>query len=278
MTQGLVAVPGGDIFTLRWGDDPALPWLVFAHATGMCAAVYAGLLAPLAARYRVLAFDARAHGRTSVSLVECPDWRVQRDDLVALVRALTDEPVTLAGHSFGGSTAIAAAAAVPGLASRVVAVEPAFIPFDHANAFRAARDGGMPLPNRMADQAERRRARFDSLAAMRAAYAGRGVFAGWPDAALDAYLDGGAVVDADGAHLRCTPLAEATTFRGVTTRLRDDIAALTAPLTLLHATEGSTVTPEDAAVIAATGASVHRFTGETHFVPVERPDLVRPWL
>lgn len=275
MIEGPVEVPGGRVWTLRWQDCDG-PWLLFAHATGMCAAVYRALLEPLADRYRIAAFDARGHGRTDLPMVDSPDWAVQRADMAALARALTPDPVVLAGHSFGGSVAAQSAADHPGLARAVVMIEPAFIPFAHAEAYAAARAAA---PNRMADQAARRRPAFPTRAEMRAAYLGRGVFAGWPDVALDAYLDGGARATPDGYALRCAPATEARTFRGVTTTLADSMRRLAAagvPMTLLHAGADSTVTPADAVAMAAT--RVHRFDDAGHFVPVTHADAVRPWL
>ena len=80
--EQFVPVPGGRIFTLQWGEGPLL---VFTHATGMCARVYSQLLAPLGHRFRIVALDARGHGRTELEAVpgHIPaDWTLYRQDLV----------------------------------------------------------------------------------------------------------------------------------------------------------------------------------------------------
>lgn len=273
-----VPVPGGRIFTLQWGQGPLL---VFTHATGMCARVYSRLLAPLADRFRIIAYDARGHGRTELEAVpgRIPkDWRLYRQDLVALVDALGGGPLLLAGHSFGATVSLEAAVERPGLASAVCLIDPPFIPSDHVAAYRAARDAGHP-PNHMADQAERRRGRFDSSSAARASYHGRGVFRGWPDDTLEDYLEGGLLPDGDAVRLACTPGWEATSFRGVSTTFPDSLARADFPVTLLAAGEGSTVPDsEEPRILSNPRVQFRRFPGTGHFLPVTHPDLVRPYL
>ena len=275
-----IPVPGGRIFTLQWGEGPLL---VFTHATGMCARVYSELLEPLAGRFRIVAQDARGHGRTELAATpgDIPaDWKLYRQDLANLVQALGGGPVRLAGHSFGATVSFEAAVDNPGLASSVCLIDPPFIPFGQAHAYRSVREAdGLP-PNPMADQAERRRGHFASRDAARAGYRGRGVFAGWPDRALDDYIEGGLLPDGEGVRLACAPGWEATSFRGVTTTIEASLSRADFPFTLLAAGEGSTVPPEEEAWIRTNkpGATVRRFPGTGHFLPVTHPDLVRPYL
>lgn len=274
-----VPVPGGQIFTLQWGEGPLL---VFAHATGMCARTYLQLLEPLGQHYRIVAFDARGHGRTTLPAdpAHIPtDWKPYRQDLVALVAALTRDagggPVRLAGHSFGASSAFEAAVDNPGLASSVLLIDPPFIPFEAAQAYRE--NPGAPHP--MATQAARRRPNFESREAAFQAYHNRGVFTGWPDRALHDYLEGGLLPDAEGVHLACSPLWESTSFRGVTTTMQQSLKACRIPFTLLCAEIGSTVPPSAEAEIRRLHpqATVKRFENTGHFLPVTHPDLVRPY-
>lgn len=273
-----VSVPGGRIFTLQWGEGPLL---LFTHATGMCARVYTGLLAPLADRFRVVAVDARGHGRTDLEADpgRIPaDWVLYRKDIVALVHALGGGPVHLAGHSFGATASFEAAVDNPGLASSVCLIDPPFIPAEHAEAYRAARDAGR-APNPMADQAERRRGTFDSIAAARASYLGRGVFRDWPESALDDYLEGGFMPDTTGVRLACPPAWEATSFRGASTTFSQNLPRADFPFTVVAAAEGSTVPQaEEPRIRANPFATFHRLPGTGHFLAVTHPDLVRPYL
>ncbi len=266
----------GQIHLVERGSGPLL---LFAHATGMCARAYTPMLAPLADRFRVAAFDARAHGRTSLARkgVDFAEWLVFRDDLARLVEALGERPAVLAGHSFGATVAALACAAQPGLAETLVLLDPAFIPARQATGWRGARDSGNPPPNPMAERALRRRASFPSRAAAAAAWRGRGVFAGWPEEAFSAHLaDALAPDESGGVRLSCAPEDEAAIFHGVCTRLEHALAALCLP-TLLLAAEAGTVPPgferEDAARWPAVRAE--RLAGTGHFFPVTHPGLVQ---
>lgn len=275
-----IAVEGGHIFALDWGGDGEP--LVFAHATGMCASVYRELLSPLAARFRIIAFDARGHGRTDLPAdpAQVPvDWKPYRADLAALVGAIGGGPLLLAGHSFGATVALEAAVEAPGLARAVLLLDPAFIPFAHAAGYAAARAAGAHPPNPMADKAAKRRPHFASLEDARAAWMGRGVFAGWPDAVLEAYLEGGLRRDPAGVHLACRPAWEAASFRGVSTTLEASFRACRLPFILVAGGEGSTVSHDDFETIGAIhpDAPRERLLDTGHFFPVTHPDRVRPW-
>lgn len=288
-----LAIADGTVSALCWDGpstgpgDPAAPHILFLHATGMCAAVYADLLAPLATRYRVTAIDARGHGRTRLPVnahVVPTDWRPYREDLKQVVEALGGGPLLLAGHSFGATVCFEAAVETPGLASAVLMFDPAFIPFADAASFRALRDGGETPPNIMADRAARRSAAFPSRAAARAAWAGRGVFAGWPDAALDAYVSDGMIEAPDGsARLACSPAWESTSFRGASTTMERSVrAAADLPFAIIAADidMGSTVGEGTEAIIRAVHPDrpFHRIPGAGHFFPVTHAAQARAWL
>ncbi len=294
-------VPGGAIHARHWPAPHASegsphasegsphasggsPPLVLVHATGMNGATYIPLLAPLAANparaFAIHLPDMRGHGRTRLPATpgDIPvDWVPYRADLAAFLAAISPgRPVRLAGHSFGATVAAELAAERPDLAEALLLLDPAFIPFAQAAAYAALRAGGADPPNPMADGAARRRPGFASRAEARARLHQRGVFAGWPDAALDAHLEDGIAED---GRLACTPGWEATSFRGVSTTLEASLARLETPFTLLAAAEGSTVTPEDFARFAAHPACRHaaRIEGG-HFFPVTSAPAVRPHL
>ncbi len=264
------AVPGGTISTIEaWAAGADAPLIHFAHATGMCAGLYRPLIEGLARYVNVVASDARGHGGTTLAAdpATLTDWDVYADDLAALLAVLPDAPrLVLAGHSMGATVGLHLAARGADVAA-VVLIEPAYVPFAIAPAW----DRTAPSP--MAAQAARRRAVWPSRIDLRAAYHGRGVFATWPDAALDAYLADGVRDRADGqVELACAPAWEAATFAAVSTEVEAALAAWTGPLTLLHATVGSTVVPEDADRIARRPATIVRaFPGRDHFLPLAEP-------
>ena len=277
MDRITIDTTAGFFSVLQWNDAPAgSPRLHFAHATGMHAGLYARLLAPLADRYRITASDARGHGHTPGGAVgDRVEWEAGAEDIVAIIDAVDPAvPWLLAGHSFGGSASLLAASLRPDRVAGLVMIDPPFIPFEIARAAVAA---GTIMPNPMADKAGRRRADFPDVATARAAWHGRGVFRSWSDEDLDAYLADGLLPTADGVTLACAPAWEAATFRGVSHRIEPALAAMQRPFALVAGEEGSTVPPAEFAIIAANPhcISAQRLPGTTHFVPLERGDVVR---
>lgn len=285
--SALVAVPGGAIHARCWPAPAGATQapLVLVHATGMCGAVYADLLGPLADRpgraHAICLPDMRGHGRTRLPATpgDIPlDWAPYRADLAHFLAAISPAaPVRLAGHSFGATVAAELAAARPELVAALLLLDPAYVPFAHAASYAAMRAAGTAPPNAMAAGAERRRPGFASRADARGRLHQRGVFAGWPDAALDAYLEDGI---ADDGRLACTPAWEATSFRGVSTTLADSLARLATPFVLLAGGADSTVNDADFATFAAHPACRHaeRFEDSGHFFPLTHPERVRPHL
>lgn len=277
MQRQMIDTVTGPFSVLQWDEAPAgSPRLHFLHATGMHAGLYARLLAPLATRFRITASDARGHGHTPGGPAgERVEWEASAADLLAVTDAIDGgAPWLLAGHSFGGSASLLAAAARPERVTGLVMIDPPFIPFEIARPVLAA---GMVTPNPLADQAGKRRADFPDLATARAAYHGRGVFRSWSDADLDAYLADGFRPTPDGLTLACAPAWEAATFRGVSLRIEPALVALRAPFALVAGEQGSTVPATEFDTMAAHPMclSAERLPGTTHFVPLERGDAVR---
>jgi pimeloyl-ACP methyl ester carboxylesterase len=277
MIRTEIITPAGPMSVLRWDRaGPAAPRLHFAHATGMNAALYAALLEPLADRFCILASDARGHGFTRLAADSSAplSWHDFAADLLGLIDSVdTASPWLLAGHSMGATVSLLAADARPARCAGLVLTDPAMLPFDLARGL-APRE--IPA-NPMADQAIRRRGSFPGRGDVRAAYSGRGVFARWADADLDAYLDGGLRASADGVELACAPAWEAATFRAVATDVEPALARLDRPFVLVAGATGSTVRDADLAIFAAHPRCLdaERLPGTSHFVPLERPDAVR---
>lgn len=105
---------------------------------------------------RILAPDLRGHGRST----NLPPWDFDTvvADLAALLRAETDTPVVVTGHSFGGATAVHLAARHPELVRALVLLDPAIAVDPAMLAEIAQRDLDHP------DYADRAEARRDKLA------------------------------------------------------------------------------------------------------------------
>jgi pimeloyl-ACP methyl ester carboxylesterase len=272
-----VALPdrGGAMAVLDFGPDERPVDVVFSHANGFNARTYRSILAPLADRLRILAVDLRGHGATTLPADPQAHggWNAFRDDLLALLDLETAGPVVLAGHSMGGTTSLLAAAHAPQRARGLALFDPVIF------AQGVARDtmGDNPL----AEGAQRRRATFPSKAAAVEAYTGRGAFRTWRPEQLRDYVSGGFRDTAEGdVTLACAPAWEAANFR---THGYDPWAAFRAtrcPIRILRAEIGSTARLDEGQdELLATGrARIELVEGASHFLPMERPELVRETL
>lgn len=270
-------VPGGTMFVSAFGTEGA-PDLIFLHAAGMCGSVYADMLAPLGDRFRLWTADLRGHGRTTLPAdpaTPVVDWTLYAADVGLLIdrlraTAAISGPLTLVGHSLGGTAALLLSAARPDIAESVIALDPANVDF-------AGQRQGETIENPLAERSARRRASFASRAEAMDSWRGRGVFAGWPEAALAAYVADGLKDAGDGGvRLSCDPAWEAATYRGVRHDLRPTLAAIPFPAHLVIAGMSDMFRPADRE------RAVHDFPGIAcvepdagHFFPVTDPALAR---
>lgn len=274
-----IAVPDGEVSLLEWLSEGQT--LHFAHATGFNAETYRSLLAPLAGRFHIFASDARGHGFTQLPANprRRVPWSGYRDDLVRVLEAVSNEPIILAGHSMGATTSLMAAALMRDRVAAVVLVEPVMVPRIGWLLMRLPRWLRPNDPSGLADRAALRRDTFASFDAALAAYRGRGAFKSWREETLMDYLKGGLLIDraTGGAKLACAPVWEAATFRAAMTGVAPYAAKLKCPLTVVYGTVNSTCGDAGARAIARKHreARIVRVEGASHFLPMERPDLVR---
>ena len=98
------------------------PALLLLHGGGDNLATWAGIAPVLADEFRVIAFDAAGHGRSSTpDDVSVEDFI---DEIDSVARALELPRAVLVGHSWGGATALRHAASGRALAAGVVAIDP----------------------------------------------------------------------------------------------------------------------------------------------------------
>ena len=106
---------GADLRVLEWGEGPAL---VLVHGITASAEDWIPLLpALLAAGHRVIAYDQRGHGASTLGSARC-DTRRLAADLALVLEALDVRDGVLAGHSLGGYVSLALAGQQPDLARR----------------------------------------------------------------------------------------------------------------------------------------------------------------
>jgi pimeloyl-ACP methyl ester carboxylesterase len=268
----------GELAALDFGDPDRPVDVLFLNANGFNAMTYRSVLAPLADRIRILAVDQQGHGLSPRrSPIEGrTDWLDLRDDLVALLDALDLGPVVLAGHSMGGAASVMATAERAERVRALALFDPVII---SRESRAAAREAG--ADNLMAQGADRRRAVFPDRQSVFNSYRGRGAFRTWPDQALWDYITDGFRDRVDGSvELTCAPEWEASGFRAHGHDLWSMMSKIVAPVRILRAEIASTCHIEGAEAFSPHNGdvSVRTIPGTTHFLPIERPDLVRETL
>lgn len=104
----MIASRVGKIATLTSDNvNSCAPLLHFAHATGFNAETYRRFLEQLSASFRVVASDARGHGRTTLPAIpeRLTSWETYELDLEELL-GVYKEPAFLVGHSIGATVSV----------------------------------------------------------------------------------------------------------------------------------------------------------------------------
>lgn len=95
------------------------PTVVLAHGVGLASIEWNLVWHDLVERgYRVVAFDQRGHGRSTIG-AEGVGSRAMAGDYLAVLEAVDAHDAVLAGHSMGGFLALTAVLDVPGVADRL---------------------------------------------------------------------------------------------------------------------------------------------------------------
>lgn len=268
---------GGDILGWEMGPQDQSIDLIFSHANGFNGRTYASILAPLADRYRMILIDQRGHGRSTLPAdVSQPraSWDDLAVDLHELLTVLDAQDVVLAGHSMGGTVSMLAAAQAAWRVRGLVLLDPVILP---PEVIVKSRVGIVP-DSPLVQGALKRRSSFPSRQAAIEAYTGRGAFRSWPTQMLADYVADGFRDGTDRqVELTCAPVWEAS---GFTAQGHDPWPAfdtLTIPIHILRASMASTCRIEglETQVLALENRQMETIPETSHFLPMERPDLVQ---
>jgi len=283
MQRFTVPGKGGHMAALNFGRASGPIDVVFLHATGFCALTYRRLLETLGPERRVVAFDLRGHGHSTLPArpARLTSWHTYADDVIAALKHLSaggPAPRLIAGHSMGGTVSLLALAREPGVAQALLLIDPAMVPQQLRRLLLlpfAPRVWSRRMP--LASGAARRRAQFPASEEVLASYTGRGAFRTWLPGFLEDYVEDGFARRSDGSVvLRCAPAWESATFAAQRHDLHAAMRALKAPAHLIMAERGSTSARALPALReCAPAVTFETVPGSTHFVPMERPELVR---
>jgi pimeloyl-ACP methyl ester carboxylesterase len=266
---------GGEMAFLDYGPQDRPPDVVFSHANGFNARAYRTILGPLADRLRIVTPDQRGHGATQLPTDHPREsWEDIKDDLLAFLDAMEIERVVLAGHSMGGTASLLAAAQAPERVRALALFDPVVLP----PVAERPPTKGLVTTSPMVQGAVRRRREFPSHQAAVDSYRGRGAFRTWTEDQLVDYVAGGFHARPDGTvEIACAPEWEVSNYLNQDHDPWSAFERSRCPIRILRA-ENDSPGRLDGRIeeLTATGRiRIDTIPGTTHFLPMERADLVR---
>jgi len=248
-------------FTLRGWRSPASgkPLLHFLHGNGFCCLAYEPMLMRLGEHFDLWLCDVQGHGdsdhggafrgwnRTAALAVEAfEEGRGEYGEV----------PRYAVGHSFGGVLTGLILASAPRLFERAVLLDPVLFSRRMIGMMGAAALVGLHRRHTLARKAASRRSHWPDREAALASLQGRGIFKGWKDAALHAYIEHAIGDCGEGVVLKCRPSREVEIFSSFPTRMWAHLAAIQAPTLVLHGQHTYPFVPHSAQRLATLNAQV----------------------
>jgi len=214
------------------------PVLHFIHGNGYCGLVYEPLLSRLSLHYDLFISDIQGHGdserngaflgwnRTAELCTEV--WEHFRPRWAGV-------PVFGGGHSFGGVMTALMMAQRPDLFSRSILLDPVLFSPNMVRVMMLSDVVGLWRLNSMASRTRKRRDHWPDRQSAHDFFAGRGMFRGWEDQALWAYVNHAMREDRDGGvRLKCRPSLEAEIFSTFPKRLWRSLKRVSTPTHVVY--------------------------------------------
>ncbi|HSC83266.1 MAG TPA: alpha/beta hydrolase [Pseudomonas sp.] len=249
-------------FTLTgWHSAPSgKPLLHFLHGNGFCGRTYEPMLAALAEHFDLWLCDAQGHGETEHG-GRFHGWNRSAELALEAFEAgrgiFGEVPRYALGHSFGGVLTSLILARHPELFRRAVLLDPVLFSRPMIGVMALSELLGLHRRNVMAKKSQNRRTHWPDRASAFSLLQGRGIFRGWDDAALQAYVDHALKDAADGGvELKCRPSREVDIFSSFPKRLWPSLGKVRTPTLLIHGNQTYPFVGQSAARLAALNPQV----------------------
>lgn len=268
--------PSGEFHYLDWGGSGRLAH--FSHATGLCAGAYTPLALRLTGRLRVVGMDDRGHGRTRAEADprRLRSWDRFSGDLEVFFERL-GEPVIAIGHSRGAVASLLLAVRRPDLVAALVLIDPTILPLSWMWWWYLAKKTGAARFVPIVATAARRRYLWPDRETILRNYRDKPVFKSWRSGFLEAYIEYGTELTAEGGlRLCCRPEWESKAFATCSHDVWRRVGRLKQPTLVLYGAKSDTCLPATVKRFArcVPHAEMLAFEESGHFVPMERPGEV----
>ena len=248
------------------------------HATGFHARCWDKTVAHLPESHRVIAVDLRGHGRSSKTGPF--SWFDFGEDVVDLVDALDLHDIVVAGHSMGGHCALYASGNRVSRFRALVLADPVVLAPEQYAEHAATMTISEPSEHPVA----RRRDRWKSPSEMFENFSKRHPFNLWQPNVLRDYCEFGLLPTQTGFELACPPKIEAEIYMGTGQRdLKGLLSKVTQPTVVMRAKQRTgpretmdfSNSPTWPGLATALPNARDVYLPElSHFIPMQRPDLV----
>lgn len=230
----------GNGHTLRGYHSPpsGRPVIHFLHGNGYCGLTYAPMLERLSERFDLFLSDVPGHGDSDHG-GRFPGWNHCAEFALEAWRAhqprFGNVDVHAVGHSFGSVLSTLMLARSPETFRRAVLLDPVLFPPAMIGLMALSDVVGLYSRNTLAQRASKRRHHWNSREEAMDVLRNRGMFKGWRDDALQAYVQH-ALRDhpGGGVELKCRPSREAEIFGSYPRRLWASLARITTPTLVLR--------------------------------------------
>jgi pimeloyl-ACP methyl ester carboxylesterase len=213
------------------------PLLHVLHGNGYCALMYQPMLQPLLSHVDLFLSDVQGHGQSEhgdafVGWNASAEYAEQA--LQAHLPLYGDVPIYAIGHSFGGVLTALLHSQQNSPFQAVLLLDPVLFTPMMLRAMQLLDWLGLYRHNPLAKRAIKRRNHFADTTQAWQYFHQRGMFKGWHDDALDAYIQHALQPVADGLVLRCQPSREADVFASFPRRLWSLMQQMQHPLKLVY--------------------------------------------
>lgn len=249
----------------------------FLSGNGFCGGVYWPFLQRLLPEYSIWIHDQLGQGESDnpARFTGTRDWT---DRLCQVLDQAPPRRRIAIGHSFGGAMSLRLAMARPQAFEAIVLLDPVlFPPLLLAGIDLMRWTGRHPF----ARAAKQRRNYWPDRTALRAYLQDRGIYRGWSEASLEAFVEHACEQTEEGWSLRCPPWLEAELYARPARGYRQALRQLKLPILFLYGADSYPFMPLAARHAARCGHAVKALPGGHCFMqedPAAAADAVREFL
>ena len=258
---------------INWSEKGDL--LHIAHATGLCSGVYSEFSKKLTEQHKVIGLDFRGHGKTKAPADprKLKNWEVFNNDLEAFFRHF-NQPLVAIGHSMGGTVSAVLAARYPGLVSKLILIEPGFMPPVWRPFVYFVQKTGVSMHVPFVTSVTRRNKNWKDKASAITELHNKGPFKSWRNEILEDYIHEGTEKSVDESiELRCNPIWEGRILATAPCGIWSEVSKIKSPTLILYGAKSKTFLPSVVSKIKklVPHAILKEMPNAGHFIPMEHP-------